>query len=124
MGKQQGSYDLQERLIGFSIRVLNVVEILPDSRAGNHVAGQLVRSCTSPAANYGEAQSAESRKDFIHKMKIALKELRETFVWLLIIRRKPLVDVSDKLASIIEENNELISIFVVSITTAQKNLKK
>ncbi len=117
-------YDLQERLIEFAVRILNVVEILPDSRAGNHVAGQLVRSCTSPAPNYGEAQSAESRKDFIHKMKIALKELRETLVWLLIIQRKPLVDAPDKLSSIIEENNELISIFVVSITTAQKNLKK
>ncbi len=83
--KQQRNYDLQERLIEFAVRVLNVVESLPNSRAGNHVAGQLIRSGTSPAANYGEAQSAESRKDFIHKMKVALKELRETLVWLLII---------------------------------------
>ncbi len=81
--KDQRNYDLQERLIEFAVRVLNVVESLPNSRVGNHVAGQLIRSGTSPAPNYGEAQSAESRKDFIHKMKVALKELRETLVWLL-----------------------------------------
>ena len=122
--KQQRNYDLQERLIEFAIRVLNVVESLPNSRAGNHVAGQLIRSGTSPAPNYGEAQSAESRKDFIHKMKVALKELRETLVWLLIIQRKPLAEPLDKLTPLIEENNELISIFVASIATAQKNLEK
>ncbi len=122
--KQQRNYDLQERLIEFAVRVLNVVESLPNSRAGNHVAGQLIRSGTSPAPNYGEAQSAESRKDFIHKMKVALKELRETLVWLLIIQCKPLAEPLDKLTPLIEENNELISIFVASIATAQKNLEK
>ena len=122
--KEQRNYDLQERLIEFAVRVLNVVESLPNSRVGNHVAGQLVRSGTSPAPNYGEAQSAESRKDFIHKMKVALKELRETLVWLLIIQRKPLVEPLDKCNPLIDENNELISIFVASIATAQKNLEK
>ncbi|MEO2048789.1 MAG: four helix bundle protein [Pirellulales bacterium] len=122
--KHLRNYDLQERLIDFSIRVLNVVESLPTSLAGNHVANQLVRSGTSPAANYGEAQSAESRRDFIHKMKVALKELRETLVWILIIQRKPLVEPLDKFAPLIEENNELISIFVSSVVTAQENLKK
>ena len=122
--KQQRNYDLKERLIEFAIRVLNVVESLPNSRAGNHVAGQLIRSGTSPAPNYGEAQSAESRKDFIHKMKVALKELRETLVWLLIIQRKPLAEPLDKLTPLIEENNELIFIFVARIATAQKNLEK
>jgi len=80
MNEKERNYDLQERLIEFAVRVLNAVESLPNSRVGNHVAGQLIRSGTSPAPNYGEAQSAESRKDFIHKMKIALKELRETLV--------------------------------------------
>ena len=122
--KQQRNYDLQERLIEFAVRVLNVVESLPNSRVGNHVAGQLVRSGTSPAPNYGEAQSAESRKDFIHKMKVALKELRETLVWLLIIQRKPLVEPLDKCNPLIDENNELISIFVASIATEQKNLEE
>jgi len=116
--KQQRNFDLQERLIDYAVRVMAVVESLTDSAAGGHIAGQLIRAGTSPAANYGEAQSAESRKDFIHKMKIALKELRETHVWLLIIQRKPLIE------PLIEESNELISIFVTSIATAQRNLKK
>ena len=73
--EQRRNFDLQERLIDFAVRVLNVVESLPKSRVGNHVASQLVRSGTSAAPNYGEAQSAESRKDFIHKLKVALKEL-------------------------------------------------
>jgi four helix bundle protein len=124
MNEKERNYDLQERLIEFAVRVLNVVESLPNSRVGNHVAGQLIRSGTSPAPNYREAQSAESRKDFIHKMKVALKELRETLVWLLIIQRKPLVEPLDKCSSLIDENNELISIFVTSIATAQKNLEK
>ena len=65
--------ELEDRLIDFAVRIINVVEALPNSKAGNHVARQLIRSGTAPAPNYGEAQSAESRKDFIHKMKIALK---------------------------------------------------
>ncbi len=69
------TYDLEERLIDFAVRVITVVEALPDTKAGRHIAGQLVRSGTSPAPNYGEAQSAESVDDFVHKLKIALKEL-------------------------------------------------
>lgn len=115
MNSQQ--FDLQERLIEFALRVIHVVEALPESKAGKHVANQLVRSGTSPASNYGEAQSAESRKDFIHKMKIALKELRETFVWLQIIERKPLCP-PERMQNITTECNELIAIFVKSIQTA------
>ena len=118
--KNARRFDLQERLIGFAVRVISVVEALPGNRIGNHIAGQLLRSGTSPAANYGEAQSAESRKDFIHKMKIALKELRETHVWLLMIRRKPLIKPEEKLDPLIRECNEVISIFVTSIKTAQE----
>jgi four helix bundle protein len=123
MMKERGAdeFDLQDRLIDFAVRVMNVVESLPTTRTGNHVAGQLLRSGTSPAPNYGEAQSAESRKDFLHKMKIALKELRETHVWLLTIQRKPLIEPADKLEPIIKECNELISIFVASVRTAEKN---
>lgn len=117
----RNKFDLEERLIKFSINILEVVEMLPGSYTGNHFAGQLVRSGSSPALNYGEAQSAESRKDFIHKMKIALKELRETHICLRIILRKPLVKKTAILEPIIKENNELISIFVKSISTAQKN---
>ena len=120
-GKGPRDFDLQDRLIEFAVRVMNVVEALPNSRIGNHVAVQLLRSGTSPAPNYGEAQGAESRKDFVHKMKVSLKELRETHVWLLMIQRKPLIEPQEKLAPILCECNELISIFVTSIKTAEKN---
>jgi four helix bundle protein len=119
-GKRR-AFDLEERLIDFAVRVITVVEVLPRSRAGNHVAGQLIRCGTSPAPNYAEAQSAESRCDFIHKMKVALKELRETRVWLQAIQRKPLLDKPAKLTALLTECNELIAIFVASVATAQKN---
>ena len=114
---------LENRLVDFAVRVIGVVEALPTDRAGKHVGGQLIRSGTSPAPNDAEAQSGESRKDFIHKMKIALKELRETSVWLKIIERKPLCS-PDRLAPLLEECNELIAILVTSIKTAQHNLSE
>lgn len=107
---------MEDRLIDFSVAIIEVVEALPNTRAGNHLAGQLIRSGTSPAPNYGEARSAESRKDFIHKMKISLKELRETMIWLKVISRKRLV--SRGADDIIAECDELISIFVSSTRTA------
>lgn len=114
-------FDLEERLIDFTIRVLNVVEALPETRVGRHVAGQLVRSGSSPAPNYGEACAAESRRDFIHKMKISLKELRETKTWLKIAKRKPLIEPSTKLDGVLDECSQLIAIFVASLETAKKN---
>jgi four helix bundle protein len=97
-----------------------MVESLPNSRVGNHFAGQLLRCGTSPAPNYGEAQGAESRADFIHKMMVCLKELRESRVWLLMIVRAKLMKPASKLDPLIQETNELISIFVTSIRTAKK----
>jgi len=117
------NYDLEERLISFSVNIMNLAEQLPHSRTGNYIGSQIIRSGSAPALIYGEAQSAESRKDFIHKMKIALKELRETHIALKIIKRKPLVKNFDKVDDLILECNELISIFVSSIKTAQDNLK-
>jgi four helix bundle protein len=111
---------LEERLIDFAVIIVGVVEALPNSKAGNHIASQLIRSGTSTAPNYGEAQSAESRKDFIHKMKISLKELRETMVWLKIITRKRLSH-GDDIPAAIAECNELIAIFVSSTKTADAN---
>ena len=117
-------YDLEKRLIDFAVRVIGVVESLPNTRAGNHIASQLIRSGTSPAPNYGEAQSAESRNDFIHKIKIVLKELRETKVWLEIITRKRMVKSGSPKKELITECNVLISIFVTSVKTAEKNKHK
>ena len=113
--------DLENRLIAFAVHIIQLVEKLPNTRTGNHLANQLVRSGTSPALNYGEAQSAESRADFIHKMKICLKELRETRVWLIMIIRACLIKPASKLDTVIKENDELISIFMTSVKTAKKN---
>ena len=115
--------ELEERLVQYAVRIIAVVEELPDSRVGKHIGGQLIRSGTSPAPNYGEAQAAESRKDFIHKMKICLKELRESLIWLKIIHKKPLCK-PEWLDAIIQETDELISIFVKSIQTAEDNQKR
>lgn len=111
---------LEERLIDFAVTIVDVVESLPSSKAGNHIANQLIRSGTSPAPNYGEARSAKSRKDFIHKMKISLKELRETLIWLKIIARKRLV-AGEQIPMVIAECNELVAIFVKSSKTGDEN---
>ncbi|MBI2470482.1 MAG: four helix bundle protein [Planctomycetes bacterium] len=125
MSKDNRIFDLEERLIDFAVRIIRTAESLPKTRTGNHIAGQLIRCGTSPAPNYGEAQSAESRSDFIHKMKVSLKELRETRIWLLMIVKANLIKPMSKLEPLINENNELISIFVTSVKTAkQKEDKK
>ncbi len=121
---KEKKFDLQDRLIDFAVRIIKVAESLPNSKIGNHIRGQILKSGTSPAPNYGEAQAAESRPDFIHKLKIALKELRETKVWLLIIIRATLIKPDDKLKPLLCENDELISIIFTSIETAKKNDKK
>ncbi|OVE73761.1 four helix bundle protein [bacterium B17] len=114
-------YDLEDRLIDFSVRVIKGIEELPKTKAGDHIAKQLVRSGTSAAPNYGEAQGAESRADFIHKMKVCLKELRETKIWFRIIKKAALVADPGSLDSILEECDQLIAIFVSSLKTASQN---
>ena len=114
------SAKLLNRLIAFASQIIKEIELLPENRAGSHIATQLLRSGSSPAANYAEAISAESRRDFIHKLCVALKELRETFVWLKIIEARQLLP-REILCAMIQECNELISIFVASIATARKN---
>ncbi len=114
-------FDLEERLISFSINIMDIAEQLPNTKSGLYISNQIIRSGTAPALNYAEAQGAESRNDFIHKMKICLKELRETFVALKIINQKPLLQKYDQVNQLTNECNELISIFVKSIDTANKN---
>jgi four helix bundle protein len=94
------AYDLEERLLEYSVRIIKVVAQLPNTRVGNHVAGQLQRSGTSPYPNHGEAQAAESPKDFIHKLRISLKELRESQRWLKLIQRVPFIKKSELLTEI------------------------
>jgi len=115
-------FDLEERLLDYATRIIRLAESLPKTRAGNHVAGQLLRSGTSPLSNHAEAQAAESRPDFVHKMRICLKELRESRRWLLLCQRVPLVRRPSNLDPLIGETEELISIFVASIRTATKRM--
>ena len=124
MLKKNVKFDLEERLINFAVRIIRTAESLPKTVAGKHIGGQIIRSGTSPAANYGEAQGAESRADFIHKIKICLKELRETRIWLLMIVRADLIKPASKLEPLMDENNERISIFVTSIKTAKQKDNK
>ena len=124
MSKEGNTFDIEDRLINFAVRIIRIAESLPKTRIGYHIAGQIIRSGTSPAPDYGEAQGAESRLDFIHKMKLSLKELRETRVWLLMIVKANLIKPVSKLDPLIDENNQLISIFVKSIDTARQNIKK
>ena len=120
---KERNYDLEDRLIGFAVRIIKMAEKLPDTKIGNHIRTQISRSGTSPAPNYGEAQGAESRSDFIHKLKIALKELKETKVWSKIIVRAELIKPTSKLEPLLQENEELISIIFTSIETARNNKK-
>ena len=124
MSKDSRTFYLEERLIDFAVPIIRTAESLPKTKAGNHIAGQLIRCGTSPAPNYGEAQRAESRSDFIHKMKASLKELGETRIWLLMLVKASLVKPLSKLEPLIKENNELISIFVKSVDTASKRIRK
>jgi four helix bundle protein len=114
-------YDLEDRLVDYTCSMTDIIELLPNSRAGNYIAGQLIRSCHSPALNYGEAQAAESRADFIHKLSIILKELKECRTCLKIMQKKEMISQLSKLMNIFTETEELIAIIAKSIATAQKN---
>ena len=114
-------FDLEERLIEFAAQIIRFTESMISSKSGNHLANQLLRSGTSPALNYGEAQSGESRKDFIHKFKVILKELRETLIGIKIVEIASLHQDHGFLNQVKDECNQLISIFVKSVLTAERN---
>jgi four helix bundle protein len=120
---EMNKQELENRLIDFAATIIIAANNFKHNYAGNHLAGQIIRSGTSPALNYGEAQSAESSKDFVHKMGICLKELRESFVCLKIIEKANLTTDLNNLLIAKTEVNELISIFVSSIKTAKANMK-
>ena len=114
-------YDLEDRLLEFASKVIDISESLPKTRAGNHIAGQLLRSGTSPYGNHGEAQAPESMDDFIHKLKVCLKELRETRRWARLIERKNWLRGDAHIAFVLQEAEELIRIFKASVQTAERN---
>jgi four helix bundle protein len=111
--------DLAERLLEFAARIGQVVDALPDTRLGRRIAGQIVRCGTSPAPNYEESRAAESRADFVHKITIALKELRETHYWLRLIVKARLLSKA-KMAKLVDEANQLCRILGQSVTTAKR----
>jgi four helix bundle protein len=109
---------LEERLIDFAVRIIKLAARLPKTPAGRHVSGQILRSGTSPAPNYGEARGAESSGDFTHKVRVVLKELNETSIWLRIIKRSELLK-AELLIDIIQENAELCKIFATTLRTTR-----
>ncbi len=120
--KRNLRFDLEERLLEFSARIIRLVDALPNTRAGNHVAGQLLRSGTSPYGNHGEVEAAESRKDFIHKLKVCLKELKETRRWLRLVKKSKMLP-EKNMVLILAESEELVRIFFASVRTTEKNSK-
>ncbi len=115
-------YDLEDRLLDFAAQIVQLVDSLPSTKAGNHIAGQLLRYGTSPLSNHGEVEAAESRRDFLHKLRICLKELRETKRWLRLVGRVNLTQ-DARLNGCLNKVEELIRIFVASIRTTEKNAK-
>jgi four helix bundle protein len=113
---------LEDRLREFSARIIRLVDSLPNTRAANHIAGQLLRCGTSPYGNHGEVEAAESRKDFVHKLKVCLKELKESRRWLRLIGQSSMLP-EKKMLPILNETEELIRIFFSSIRTAERNTK-
>ena len=120
MASNSKADELERRLVQFAIDIVKVIGELPKNSEGKHIASQLLRSGTAAAPNYGEARAAESRADFIHKLKVALKELNETAVWLRILRGSFAIQ-PDFVARLVAENTELCKILVASIQTARKN---
>jgi four helix bundle protein len=116
-------YDLGDRFLEFADRVCSVVEALPDTRIGRRIADQLLRSGTSPLGNYEEACAAESRRDFVHKMRVCLKEVRESRAWLRLAARHKLVKAA-RLEDLIDESEQLAKITGQSIATAKGIRKK
>lgn len=112
--------DIEDRLVDFAVRIIHLCDAMPDTPAGRHIRGQLLRCGTSPAPNYGEARSAESPRDFLHKLKIVLKELNESRVWLKIIVRSQLFTQED-LENISDECEQLCRIMGKSIKTSKNN---
>src|SRR6266404_5710657 len=110
---QSKADELEERLIDF-VRIIKLTSRLPKTPAGKHIAGQILRSGTSPAPNYGEARGAESSADFVHKLGVVLKELNETSIWLRVIERSEILK-AELLTDIIQENTELCKIFATTL---------
>ena len=116
------SYDLEDRLLDYAAQIIGLTENLRAGSAAAHIGNQLLRAGTSPYLNHGEAEAAESRNDFIHKLSICLKELREAKRALRLVKRVPLARDLPAVDAALEESDELIRIFAASIRTARKRM--
>ena len=110
--------NLEDRLVNFAVRIIRLCDAMPSTPSARHIRNQILRSGTSPAPNYGEARSAESRKDFIHKLKIGLKEMNETRIWLKILIQTQIVN-PDVLGSLLDECEQLCRILSSSVNTVR-----
>ena len=113
---------LEDRLIDFAVRIIKLADALPERPAGKHISRQLLRSGTSPAPNYAEARGAESNADFVHKLKVALKELNETSVWLRVVCRAKLIK-QKLIEPLLDENQQLCRIVNASVNTVKSRVK-
>ena len=120
MVRKRKDEELAERLLAFAVKTIKIVSDLPQDEVGKQVSFQLLKCGTSPGANYEEARGAESARDFIHKLRIALKELKESRFWLKVIKEVPLMD-KDRVDPLLSECEELIAIIAKSISTARKS---
>jgi four helix bundle protein len=121
---RERAFDLEDRLLDFAARIIRVSESMKPTPAGRHVGDQLLRSGTSPFANHGEAEGAESLNDFVHKLRICYKELRESRRWMRLAQRADLLDQPERLTPLLDEADELIRIFAASLRTAEKKREK
>ena len=123
MVKKRKDEELADRLLAFAVKTIKTVRDLPQDAVGKHVSFQLLKSGTSPGANYEEARGAESARDFVHKLRISLKELKESRFWLKVIKEVPLMD-RDRVDPLLRECEELIAIIAKSVSTARKSRSK
>lgn len=121
---REQAFDLEDRLLDFAARIIRVSESMKPTPAGRHVGDQLLRSGTSPFANHGEAEGAESLNDFVHKLRICYKELRESRRWMRLAQRADLLDQPERLTPLLDEADELIRICAASLRTAEKKREK
>ena len=115
--------DLSERLLDFAARTGNVVDALPDTRLGRHIAGQYIRSGTAAGPNYEEGRAAESRADFVHKLSICLKELRESRFWIRLIIKSKLLP-KHKMNELLDECEQLMRVMAQSVVTAKSKITR
>ena len=115
--------DISDRLLEFAVRIIQLVDALPNTPVGRHIGGQVLGSGTSPGANYEEARGAESKADFVHKLGIVLKELSETRYWIKVLIKSKLIPLK-RIQGVFSESDELCKIIGKSVITVKKKQRR